>query len=130
MLVVFGQWPAQRIQKGDEALFQISLFGNRMFASGVCIGFLFQLTIGGLLFVLPVFLQSALQLNALDTAQVVLPYALNIFTFALGASRLLQTIPATRIVQIGLFLMLIGGSWVYRTASLESAWTSLIAALF
>jgi MFS family permease len=130
VLFLFVIWSARRIQHGKETLFQIALFRNRMFASGVSIGFLFQLTVGGLLFVLPVFLQSALQINALDTALVLLPYTLGIFIFALGASRLPQRLPANRIVQAGLFLMLIGGGWVYHTASLELAWASLIPALF
>jgi len=129
VLVAFALWSAHRLKKGHEALFQTALFKYRMFAGGVGIGFLFQLTVGGLLFVLPVFLQSALQLNALDTALVLLPYTLGIFIFALGASRLPQSIPPVRIVQTGLGLMLLGGIWVYGTAGLELTWGSLIPAL-
>lgn len=130
VLVVFALWSQRRLRKGREALFQIGLLGNHIFAGGMALGFMFQLTLGGMLFVLPVFLQSALQLGALDTALVLLPYTLGIFIFALGASRLPQTIPAIRIIQIGLVLMLAGGLWVYSTASLNLAWESLIPSLF
>ena len=128
--LIFALWSQHRIRKGREALFGVKLFGNRVFAGGGAMGFLFHLTVGGLLFVLPVFLQSALQLGALDTALVLLPYTLGIFIFALGASRLPQSIPAPRSVQIGLGLMLIGGLWVNQTAGLELAWEGLIPALF
>ena len=130
VLVLFALWSQHRIRRGAEALFRVRLFRNGLFAGGAGIGFLFQLTVGGLLFVLPVFLQSALQLGALDTALVLLPYTLGIFLFALGTSRLPQSIPARRLLQIGLGLMLIGGLWVRQTAGLDLAWGSLIPALF
>jgi MFS family permease len=130
IIVCFTLWSNWQSRRGGATLFQMSLFKNRLYASGVTLGLLFQVTVGGLLFVLPVFLQSALQLSALDTALVLLPYTLGIFIFALTAARLPSIIPAGRIVQVGLVLMLAGGWWVYRTASLELAWSSLVPALF
>jgi fucose permease len=91
---------------------------------------MFQITVSGLLFVLPVFLQSALQLNALDTGFVLLPYTLGIFIFALGASRLPASIPVARVIQTGLLLMLIGSFWVHSNASLELDWARIIPPLF
>jgi MFS family permease len=82
------------------------------------------------LFVLPVFLQSALFLDALDTGLVLLPYTLGIFVFALGASRLPARISPVLVVRIGLLLMLVGGWWVYQTASLQLVLSSLVPALF
>jgi hypothetical protein len=80
--------------------------------------------------VLPVFLQSALFLDALDTGLVLLPYTLGIFVFALGAARLPASISPVLVVRIGLLLMLGGGWWVYQTASLQLEMGSLVPALF
>ncbi|KPK56693.1 MAG: hypothetical protein AMS22_00015 [Thiotrichales bacterium SG8_50] len=130
VLMAFAMWSSLQTRRGRTPLFQLRLFRKRVFSLGVALGFLFQLTVGGLLFVLPVFLQSALQLGPLDTSLVLLPYTLGIFVFALGTSRLPPRIPAVRIVQVGLLLMVIGAVWVRATASLDLDWTSLVPALF
>ena len=129
-MLLFVWWSDRRSRLGRATLFQMGLLKNRLFSCGAALGFLFQLTVGGLLFVLPVFLQSALQLNAMDTALVLCPYTLGIFIFALAATRLPETLPAGRIIQARLVLMLAGGVWVYQTASLELAWKTLVPALF
>jgi MFS family permease len=129
-LLVFAAWSMRQARRGKPVLFRMGLIRRRLFAGGVTLGFLFQVTVGGLLFVLPVFLQSALYLDSMSTALVLLPYTLGIFVFALTATRLPADLPPRRIVQIGLVLMLGGGFWVYRTAGLELAWQNLVPALF
>ena len=129
-LICYALWANRQARRGGASLFKMKLFKNRQYSSGVSLGFLFQVTVGGLLFVLPVFLQSALQLGALDTALVLFPYTLGMFVFALAAARLPSSIPARRIVQAGLLIMLAGAWSVYQTAGLELAWRSLIPALF
>ena len=130
ILICFALWSKRQSRRGGATLFQMRLFKNRLYAGGVTLGFLFQVTVGGLLFVLPVFLQSALQLSALNTALVLFPYTMGMFVFALAPTRLPSTIPAGRILQAGLVVMLAGGWLVYQTASLELAWKSLVPALF
>lgn len=129
VLLLFFAWARHRKRQGQEPLFDATLFANRPFSCGMTLGFLFQLTVGGMLFVLPVFLQSALQLDSLATALVLLPYTLGIFFFALLASRLPARFAARRIVQLGLLLMFVGGLLVFRSASLELVWAQLIPAL-
>ena len=130
VLAYFAIRSNARARRGGHPLFHVSLFRYRLFAAGTGLGFLFQFTVGGLLFVLPVFLQSALQLNAMSTALVLLPYSLGIFVFALGAARLPATLNAVRVVQVGLILMLVGGIWVHQTAALQLNWSALLPALF
>ena len=130
ILVAYTVWAEWRVRRSLVPLFHIRLFKNHSFSIGATLGFLFQLVVGGLLFVLPVFLQSALFLDALDTGLVLLPYTLGIFVFSLGASRLPTTVSAILIIRIGLVLMLAGGWWVYQTASLQLNLISLVPALF
>ena len=130
VLVAYAAWAEWRARRSMAPLFQIRLFNNHSFSLGALLGFLFQLVVGGLLFVLPVFLQSALFLDALETGLVLLPYTLGIFLFALGASRLPAAVSAILILRVGLVLMLVGGWWVYRTASLQLDLASLVPALF
>jgi MFS family permease len=130
VLFAYAFWSNWRSRYGLAPLFRVNIFRNRGFSVGMALGFCFQLAVGGLLFVLPVFLQSALYLDALDTGLVLLPYTLGIFVFALGASRLPARISAVHIIRTGLVLMLVGGWWVYQTASLQLDMASLVPALF
>jgi MFS family permease len=130
VLFAYAGWAQWRLKCNLAPLFQVQIFRNRSFSVGAALGFCFQLAVGGLLFVLPVFLQSALYLDALNTALVLLPYTLGIFVFALGASRLPASISAVFVIRAGLVFMLVGGWWVYRTASLQLDMASLVPALF
>ena len=130
VLIIFAISSMIQHRRGGAPLFDVRLLRNRLFSAGMLLGFLFQLVVGGLLFVLPVFLQSALYLDALQTGFVLLPYTLGIFIFALLTSRLPDRFSTIRLVQAGLLLMLIGATWVRYTASLELQWSSLIPALF
>jgi MFS family permease len=130
VLLAYAAWALQRARRDLAPLFQVRIFRIRSFSVATALGFCFQLAVGGLLFVLPVFLQSALFLDALDTGLVLLPYTLGIFVFALGASRLPASISPVLVVRIGLILMLVGGWWVYQTVSLQLEMASLVPALF
>jgi hypothetical protein len=130
VLAIYAAWAERRRISGFSPLFQIDLLKNRVFSIGTLMGLLFNAALGGLLFVLPVFLQSALNLGALHTGMTLLPYTLGIFIFALGASRLPSTVSPFGIVRVGLALMLGGALWVYFTAGLTLDWGSLIPALF
>jgi hypothetical protein len=130
VLAVYAYWAEPRRLGGLTPLFTIGLLKNCVFSIGTLMGLLFNAALGGLLFVLPVFLQSALKLGALQTGMALLPYTLGIFIFALGVSRLPSTVSPFGIVRVGLVLMLGGALWVYSTASLTLNWGSLIPALF
>jgi len=101
VLVIYAVWAQWRVRRSLAPLFRIHIFNNRSFSLGAATGFLFQLVVGSLLFVLPVFMQSALFLDALETGLVLLPYTLGIFIFALIASRLPASIPVIFVNRIG-----------------------------
>ncbi|KPJ91968.1 MAG: hypothetical protein AMJ55_10535 [Gammaproteobacteria bacterium SG8_15] len=130
VLIIFAISSVIQQRRGGVPLFDVGLFRNKLFSLGMLLGFLFQLVVGGLLFVLPVFLQSALYLNALQTGIVLLPYTLGIFIFALFSSRLPARFSTVRLVQAGLLLMLVGAIWVRFIASLELEWAAFVPALF
>ena len=130
VLGLFATWSVRQSRRGRTPLFHVQIFQSTTFTSGVALGFLFQLAVGGLLFVLPVFLQSGIGLDAMKTGLTLLPYTLGIFIFALGASRLPGSLPAHRLVQGGLLVMLLGAFWVQATASLVLEPMVLEPALF
>jgi MFS family permease len=130
VLAVFAFWSTRQSRRGGVILFHLDLFKNRIFSYGTLLGFMFQLTASSFLFVLPVYLQSALQLTALETGLVLLPYTLGIFLFALSATRLPATFQVTRIIQAGLLLMLVGSFWVHSIVGYELNWGALIPSLF
>ena len=130
VLLAYAAWAEWRARNDLEPLFHIRILRGRSFSVGAVVGFFFQLAVGALLFVLPVFLQSALFLDALDTGLMLLPYTLGIFVFALSASRLPASVSPVLVIRIGLIVMLVGGWWVLRTASLQLELSSLVPALF
>jgi MFS family permease len=130
VLVGYGFWAQWRQRRGLAPIFRVGLLKNRILSVGTLMGVLFNAAVGGLLFVLPVFMQSALYLGALQTGLVLLPYTLGIFLFALGTSRIPATVSPFGIVRAGLTLMLAGAFWVHHTASLTLNWGDLIPALF
>lgn len=68
-----------------------------------------QFMIMGIFFVLPLYLQTVLGYNALETGIRILPLSLSLFAFALLGASLSARYSAKRIVEIGLIAMLSGG---------------------
>jgi hypothetical protein len=58
VLLIYGAWAEWRARQDLTPLFRVRIFRNRNFSVGAALGFCFQLAVGGLLFVLPVFLKS------------------------------------------------------------------------
>lgn len=67
-----------------------------------------QLIIMSTFFILPLYLQSVLGYDALETGKRILPLSISLFLFALGGSAVTGRYSPKRIVSLGLYGMLIG----------------------
>ncbi|MFI9838907.1 DHA2 family efflux MFS transporter permease subunit [Nonomuraea sp. NPDC051941] len=123
LLAVFVVW--QHRQR-EEPLMPPALFGVRNFAVGNGVGFVFQLGMIGIMFVVVLYLQMARGYSALETGLVVLPNAVLTAVGSAYAGRLSDTFGGKYILMTGMTL-LAGGLLVLvaMTGPSSSAWSLL-----
>ncbi len=92
----------------DEPLMPLALFGARNFAVGNWVGFIFQLGMIGIMFVLVLYLQMACGYSALETGLVVLPNAVLTAVGSMYAGRLSDTFGGKYILLTGMTLLAVG----------------------
>lgn len=94
--------------RGEDPLLDLALLGIPRMRAGLivqaCQSFIIQATF----FVLPLYLQTVLGFDALDTGKTILPLSVALFVFALGGSSVSDRFSPKRIVQRGLAAMLVG----------------------
>ncbi|MER6951566.1 DHA2 family efflux MFS transporter permease subunit [Nonomuraea sp. NPDC000554] len=120
LLGLFVVW--QHLQRG-EPLTPLSLFTGRNFAVGNWIGFLFQLGMIGIAFVLVLYLQMARGYSPLQTGLVLLPNAVLTAIGSAYAGRLSDKIGGKYILMAGMTLLAAGLLvLVLMTGPHSSAW--------
>lgn len=108
LLVWFARTEDRVKARGDEPLLDLALLGIPRMRAGLvvqaCQAFIIQATF----FVLPLYLQTVLGFDALQTGKTILPLSVGLFVFALGGSALTGRFSPKIIVQRGIGAMLIG----------------------
>jgi MFS family permease len=108
LLTLFARREDAVKAKGDEPLLDMALFGIPRMRAGLivqaCQAFVIQATF----FVLPLYLQTVLGFDALQTGKTILPLSVALFVFALGGSALTGRFSPKLIVQRGMALLLVG----------------------
>ena len=90
--------------RGGTPIVSMHLFENAEFVAGASVIGVLMLAQNGVIFSLPVFLQSVRQLDALHTGLTLLPMSLMLLIVSPAAAKWSKRIPAKRLVQIGLVL--------------------------
>jgi len=111
ILFFFGLWERHIAAIEETPLVSLKLFTNKQFTLGVAITTLLALGQAGVSFIIPVFLQSVLNLSALQTGYAMLPMSLALLVAAPFSAYVSKYISPKRIIQIGLILDGIG-FWV------------------
>ena len=123
LLAVFVLWQHRR---RDEPLMPLALFSVRNFAVGNGVGFVFQLGMIGIMFVLVLYLQMARGYSALETGLVVLPNAVLTAAGSAYAGRLSDKFGGKYILMAGMTLLAVGLLvLVAMTGPTSSAWNLL-----
>ena len=108
LLVLFFNWGDRQVRRGRLPILRRQLFDNIRYTSGVAVGALQIIGVAGLLFVIPVYLQSALGYDALETGLTLLPYTLALLTASLSSSVLVRWLRPKHLIQLALVLMVLG----------------------
>ena len=100
-------WLNSRKKRGKATLIDPALFASKPFRAGVSGQLLQQITLGGTMIVLPLYLQMVLEYNALQAGLSIAPLSLSMFAVALIAGRVAKGRPANLILW-GVVLTVIG----------------------
>ena len=86
-LAGLARWLRARTSAGKAALLDPGLFSSKRFSFGIGAGILQQIALGGLLIVLPIYLQMVLDYNAMEAGLSLAPLSLTMFAAALIAGK-------------------------------------------
>lgn len=109
LLIIFYFNQKRRISNDKSPLLDITLFENRAFTLGNMARLIMNFTIGGVIFVIPVFLQLVLGADPLTTGLSLIPMSLGIFILSFTAGKVSQLIQPRYILSLG-FLASMAGS--------------------
>jgi len=107
-LTALAWWLVRRSHAGRPTLLDPGLFGFLGFRLGVTQQMLQQVTLGGAMIVLPIFLQMTLEYNAMQAGLSLAPLSLSMFAVAMLADRGRKQRSTGRVVQLGFGLACLG----------------------
>jgi len=107
-LGLLAWWLRKRKREGKPALLDVGLFSSKYFRLGISGQTLQQIALGGLMIVLPMFLQMVLEYNALEAGLSLAPLSLSMFFVALVAGRKAGNRSPSKIIRAGFFLLALG----------------------
>ena len=109
VLAAFALWEERREREGRDVLLDRSLLKIGQMRAGLTTLMMQQLILLGTFFVLPVYLQTVLGLDAFETGKRLFPMSVTMFIAAMAGPKLAAGLAPKRVAQIGL-LALVGAS--------------------
>jgi EmrB/QacA subfamily drug resistance transporter len=104
ILGAFALWERRLEQRGGTPIVSMHLFRNQQFVCGATIVGILMLAQNGVIFALPVFLQSVLGLDAFHTGLALLPMSVMLLIVSPITGALARHVPLKRLMQAGLTL--------------------------
>ena len=123
-------WLRKRKREGKPALLDVDLFKSKYFRLGISSQTLQQVALGGLMIVLPMFLQMVLEYNALEAGLSLAPLSLSMFFVALLAGKRAGKRSPSRIIRAGFLLLVVGiGILIPIISWNDSGWAMVVPLL-
>jgi EmrB/QacA subfamily drug resistance transporter len=132
LLWFFSIWEERRERLSQDTLLERALLGIKSLRAGLSTLMSQQLVLMGTFFVLPVYLQVVLGLDAFETGKRLLPMSVTMLIAALAGPRLAARLAPRLVVQVGLVAVVIAALVLVGTIDVELNETSfkLSLALF
>ena len=130
VLIAFAWFENRRKRNGKVPLIDIELFKDRNLRVGTIIMILCYLVMGGGLFVVSIYLQSVLELNAFDTGLATLPLTVGLLIFAMLAPALSEKISHKKLMAIGSIMSIIGCLILSHQFRLDTTPMELLPGMF
>ncbi len=129
-LGLLAWWLVRRKREGKETLVDPGLFKFPHFTTGISGQLLQNVTLGGAMIALPIFLQMTLEYNALKTGLTLAPLSLSMFGVALLAGRNTGKRRPSDIILVGFALSAIGLALIIPIVSrTDTGWALFIPLL-
>ena len=129
-LAALAYWLVRRKREGKPTLLDPDLFRHLNFRIGVSQQMLQNVTLGGAMIVLPLFLQMTLEYNAMQTGLSLAPLSLSMFAMAMLAGRKAGKRRPARIVLAGFVLAAVGmAAIIPLVPRIDSGWYLVIPLL-
>jgi MFS family permease len=129
VLVVFIHWQRRREARDLTPLLQTRIMKNGTFVTGITAYLLQAMVVTGLLFVVPLFLQSAVGFSAFQSGLALLPFSFMTFAVSLGTASWSGRFSPKLLIQIGIGLMVVGVVLLRNAADLNVTIPQLILPL-
>jgi EmrB/QacA subfamily drug resistance transporter len=107
LLAAFSAWERRRERRGEDPLVHLRLLGIGRLRGGVATLLAQNLTLMGVFFTVPLFLQIVQGLDALETGVRMLPASVGLFVSALAGSALSKRFAARGLVRVGLAVVFV-----------------------
>jgi EmrB/QacA subfamily drug resistance transporter len=107
-LAALAWWLARQKRKARPMLLDPGLFASKVFRYGVSGQLMQQISLGGLMIALPIYLQMVLEYNAMEAGLSLAPLSLTMFGVALYAGRHAAKRRASSIIRAGFVLVVVG----------------------
>lgn len=118
-LTTLVNWEQRRERLGRDVLLDLKLTGIPTLRAGLSTLCMQQLVLLGTFFVLPVYLQVVLGLNAFETGKRLIPMSVMMFVAALAGPRAAARRSPKRVAQLGLVTLSIGTVVLLSTIDVE-----------
>ena len=119
LLWLFGLWEERRERRGEDTLLDRTLLRIESLRAGLATLMSQQLVLMGTFFVLPVYLQVVLGLDAFETGKRLLPISVTMLIAALAGPKLAARLAPRLVVQIGLAAMVVAALVLAGTIDVE-----------
>jgi len=129
LLAAFVLWERFQENRGRTPLVALELFSIKQFTVGALTMAMLSLGMVGLIFVLPVFLQSVRGLDAMATGLALLPLSLAVLIVGPLSGFLSHKIAPKRLIQAGLLITIVAAVWLSSTISVDATAATLAPAL-
>lgn len=128
-LALFVAWQRRLAARGGQPLMAMELFRFRAFAMGCVVAFIYGTALFGSTYLLPVYMQVALQLSASHVGTILLPAGLALGLTIAGVGRLADRQPTRWLVSIGLALLALSFALMLLLEQNSSLWWLAIVVL-
>ena len=115
LMWTFGHWEGRRARLGRDQLLDTRLLRISQLRAGLSTLLGQQLVLMGTFFVIPVYLQVVLGLNAFETGKRLLPLSVAMLVFALLGPRMAERRSPRTVAQVGLVAVSIGAAVMLAT---------------
>lgn len=119
LLYAFARWEERRTAAGRDTLADLALLRIKPLRAGLSTLCMQQLVLLGAFFVLPVYLQVVLGLDAFETGKRLFPMSVTMLIAALAGPRLAVGLAPKRVAQLGLVALVVAAVLLVDTIDVE-----------